>query len=124
MFGNWGFSYVGLLFLLMLFIPNIIWSRKKPQGYTSTGENKILLFFKRTGEIMTCCCSLMFSDFNIHKWTPWSLWLITAFIFMIMHEANSCICLRHRTYRHTPSTQKWALGSTPDHGVFPSSQII
>ncbi len=87
MFGNWGFSYIGLLFLLMLFIPNIIWSRKKPQGYTSTGENKILLFFEKTGEIMTCCCSLMFSDFNIHKWTPWSLWLIAAFIFLIMYEA-------------------------------------
>ena len=30
MFGNYGFSYIGLLFLLMLFIPNIIWSKRKP----------------------------------------------------------------------------------------------
>lgn len=27
------------------------------------------------------------SDFNIHKWTFWSLWLIAAFILMIMYEA-------------------------------------
>lgn len=87
MFGNFGFSYIGLLFLLMLFIPNIIWSKRKPQGYTSEKESKILLLFERLGEILTCCCSLVFSDFNIHKWTLWSLWLIAAFILMIMYEA-------------------------------------
>ena len=85
--GNWGFSYIGLLFLLMLFIPNIIWSKRKPQGYTSDKENKVLLFFERLGEVLTCCCSLIFSDFNIHKWTPWSLWLVAAFILLIMYEA-------------------------------------
>ncbi len=87
MFGNFGFSYIGLLFLLMLFIPNIIWSKNKPQGYTPEKENKILLFFERLGEALTCCCSLICSDFNIHKWTLWSLWLIAAFILMIMYEA-------------------------------------
>ena len=87
MFGNFGFSYIGLLFLLMLFIPNIMWSKRKPQGYTSEKENKILLFFERLGEVLTCCCSLVFSDFNIHERTLWSLWLIAAFILMIMYEA-------------------------------------
>lgn len=87
MFGNLGFSYIGLLFLLMLFIPNIMWAKRKPQGYTAEKENKILLFLERLGEVLTCCCSLMFSDFNIHKWTIWSLWLIAAFLFMIMYEA-------------------------------------
>lgn len=86
MSGNLGFSYIGFLFLLMLFIPNIMWSKRKPQGYTSEKENKVLLFFERLGEGMTCCCSLVFSDFNIHKWTPWSLWLIAAFVLMIMYE--------------------------------------
>lgn len=87
MFGNFGFSYIGLLFLLMLFIPNIGWSKRKPQGYTAKKENKILLIFERLGEILTCCCSLVFSNFNIHKWSLWSLWLIAAFILMIMYEA-------------------------------------
>lgn len=71
----------------MLFIPNIIWSKRKPLGYTSEKENKMLLFFERLGEALTCCFSLVFSDFNIQKWTPWSLWLIGAFLFMIMYEA-------------------------------------
>ena len=67
MFGNLGFSYIGFLFLVMLFIPNIIWSGKKPQGYTAEKENKVLLLFERSGEAMTCCCSLIFSDFNVHE---------------------------------------------------------
>lgn len=86
MFGNLGFSYIGFLFLLMLFVPNMIWSKKKPQGYTSEKENRILLFFERLGEALTCFCSLVFSDFNIHKWTVWSLWLVAAFALMIMYE--------------------------------------
>ena len=87
MFGDWGFSYVGFLFLWMLFIPNIIWSKRKPQGYTSENENKILLFFEKLGEVLTCCCLLVFSNFNIQEWSLWSLWLIAAFILMILYEA-------------------------------------
>ena len=81
-----GFSYIGLIFLLMLFIPNILWTTQKSQGYSSKTENKILVIFERIGEILTCCCSLIFSDFNIHKWTNWSWWLIAAFILMAMYE--------------------------------------
>ncbi len=58
MMGHFGFSYVGLLFLLLLFIPNIIWTRKKPQEYTSQNENIIFLIFKRTGEVFTTICML------------------------------------------------------------------
>ena len=64
--GHHGFSYVGLLFLSALFIPNIIWTKNLPQGYTSENENKILLAFERLGEVLTCCCALIFSDFNLH----------------------------------------------------------
>lgn len=86
MTGHFGFSYIGLLFLLLLFIPNIIWTKKIPQGYTAEQENKTLLLFERTGEVLTCCCALLFSDFNIHKWTVWSLWLIAAFLLMVLYE--------------------------------------
>lgn len=86
MTGHFGFSYIGLIFLLMLFIPNIIWAKKMPRGYTSENENKLLLFFERTGEVLTCSCALIFSDFNIHKWTAWSWWLIAAAVLMILYE--------------------------------------
>lgn len=86
MTGHFGFSYVGLIFLIMLFIPNILWSKRLPQGYTAENENKVLLFLERAGEISTCCCALIFSDFNIHKFTPWSLWLIASVVLMILYE--------------------------------------
>lgn len=44
MFETLGFSYAGLIFLLMLFIPNIIWSRKKPLGYSSEIHKKEIGF--------------------------------------------------------------------------------
>ncbi len=86
MTGHLGFSYVGLIFLLLLFIPNIIWAGKKPQGYTSENENKILLMIERTGEILTTICALIFDDFNFHGWSDWAWWLITAFALMAAYE--------------------------------------
>jgi len=36
--GHIGFSYIGLIYLLMLFIPNIIWTKHKPAGYDFQNE--------------------------------------------------------------------------------------
>ena len=86
MTGNLGFSYIGMVFLILLFIPNIIWTKNMPQGYSAEQENKILLFFERTGEGLTSCCALIFSDFNLHQCNAWSWWLIAAFLVMAMYE--------------------------------------
>lgn len=86
-YGHFGFSYIGLTFLLMLFVPNIIWTKNIPEGYTSNNENKVLVVLEKAGEILTTCCALIFADFNFHKWTNWSWWLIAAFAFMLMYEA-------------------------------------
>lgn len=37
---NIGFSYIGLIFLLMLVIPNIIWSKAKPKNYEAYAKNE------------------------------------------------------------------------------------
>ena len=85
---NFGFSYIGLLFLLMLMIPNIIWSKNKPKDYDkyAENENKLLLVFERIGEIAVTCISLIFSDFNINKPSAWSIVLLVAFLLMILYE--------------------------------------
>ncbi len=85
---NLGFSYVGLIFLLMLIIPNIIWSKNKPKDYDKyvKNENKILLFLERIGEVLVTCLVLIFSDFNINKITNWSIILLISFIIMILYE--------------------------------------
>lgn len=84
--GHFGFSYVGLIFLLMLMVPNLIWAKHKPVNYNSQDESKALLVFERTGQICVTCTSLIFSDLNIHGWPIWNLWLIMASLFMILYE--------------------------------------
>lgn len=86
MFGHLGFSYVGAAFMLMLLIPNLIWMKKQPQGYSAKGENRILSVLERMGEIFVTCCALLYSDFNLKEWSVRSLWLVLAFFLMIMYE--------------------------------------
>ena len=88
MLGHLGFSYVGLIYLLMLFIPNIIWSKNQPINYDNTQENKILLLFERIGQVCCTCSILMFSDFNIAPFSIWSLWLIVSFLLMLFYEIS------------------------------------
>lgn len=85
---HFGFSYVGVIFLLMLMIPNIIWSKNKPENYEKyvKNENKILLIFERIGEIAVTCLSLIFADFNINEISSWTAVLLTAFILMVLYE--------------------------------------
>lgn len=85
---HFGFSYVGLLFLLMLMIPNIIWSKNKPKDYDKyvKNENKVLLLFERVGEILVTCISLIFYDFNINTISSWTWILFIAFLLMLLYE--------------------------------------
>lgn len=85
---HFGFSYIGLIFLLMLMIPNIIWSKNKPKEYDkyAKNENKLLLLFERIGEVLVTCISLIFIDFNINDFSDSSFLLIIAFILMILYE--------------------------------------
>ncbi|MCQ1529960.1 hypothetical protein [Lutispora saccharofermentans] len=98
MLGHLGFSYVGLIYLLMLFIPNIIWSKNKPIDYSGASENKILLLFERVGQVCCTCSALIFIDFNIASFSAWSLWLAASFLLMILYE----VCwIRYFTDEHT-----------------------
>lgn len=86
MFGHLGFSYIGLIFMFMLITPNLIWTKKQPQSYSAKNENKFLVVLERVGEVLTTCCALIFSDFNLQGVSKWSLWLVAAFALMVMYE--------------------------------------
>lgn len=85
---NLGFSYIGLLYLLMLFIPNLFWTKHQPTGYEkyAVRENRILGLFERVGEVRVCTVVLIFSDFNIGRIRPWSLVLAGSFLLMVLYE--------------------------------------
>ena len=85
---HFGFSYVGLIFLVLLMLPNIIWTKNQPKDYDKyvVNENKILLAFERVGEVLVSCLALIFSDFNFKPWSSWSWWLVAAFALMALYE--------------------------------------
>ncbi|MDO5517653.1 MAG: hypothetical protein Q4F66_08850 [Clostridium sp.] len=84
--GQLGYSYVGFIFLVMLIVPNFVWTRYKPEGYSTKNENIVLLTFERIGQVSVICSALMFTNFNIDGWSAWSLWLVAAVILMLMYE--------------------------------------
>lgn len=67
---HFGFSYVGLIYLVMLILPNIIWTKNQPKDYEKyvVNENKILLVCERIGEVLVSCAAVIFSDFNFNKY--------------------------------------------------------
>lgn len=92
-----GFCVTGLIFLLMLYIPNIIWAKKgMPEGYQETAgkENRLLLLLERAGEVGMTCALLLFPALDpCVKKLPEGLffgnrilfWLL-AVILMILYE--------------------------------------
>ena len=51
---NFDFSFVSLLFLIMLFVPNVIWSKHQPKDYEiySGNENRILFAFEKDNALI------------------------------------------------------------------------
>ena len=75
---QFGFSYVGLVFLFMLMVPNMLWTKHKPKDYEKYvgNENRVLLAFERVGEVLVSAAALVFADFNWKPWSAWSWWLV------------------------------------------------
>ena len=86
---TFGFSYIGLAYLVLLMIPNLLWTKRKPLGYErfAARENRVLLAFERIGEVLVSAAALVFADFNLRPWTAWSLWLVGSFLLMALYEA-------------------------------------
>ena len=86
---HFGFSYMGLIFLIMLMTPNLLWTKNKPIDYDKyvVNEKKALLILERIGEVSVSCLALIFSDFNAQGISVWELWLLAACILMLLYEA-------------------------------------
>lgn len=83
-----GFSYIGLIWLGMLLVPNFIWTKNKPKDYEKyvANENKALLALERAGEFIVTPVALIFSDFNFKGWNFWCAVLIVSFLCMVLYE--------------------------------------
>lgn len=88
---HFGFSYIGLIWLFMLMIPNLLWTKNKPAGYEESAakENKVLLVFERIGQVLVTVFALIFSDFNINpksRSTSSLIILVISFLLMVCYE--------------------------------------
>lgn len=84
--GHFGFSFVGLLWLCMLIVPNLFWSRCRPEGYDPSGENKVLAALEKCGQAGVSCTSLFFCDYDAPLQFPWALLLVFSFALMLLYE--------------------------------------
>lgn len=85
---RFGFSYMGLIWLTMLLVPNFIWTKNKPQGYEDyvANENKVLLALERIGQFIVTPTALIFSDFNYKGWNFWVVVLLASFLCLVLYE--------------------------------------
>ena len=87
---NFGFSYVGLIYLVMLFVPNLFWTKHKPKDYDNyvKNENKVLRIFENIGQVLVTCIVLIFKDLNVKFDSVWTIWLLLSFALMVLYEIN------------------------------------
>ena len=85
---HFGFSYIGLIWLIMLIVPNMIWSKNKPKDYEKyvVNENKFLLTLERAGEFIVSPVALLFSDFNFKGFNFWAVVFVLSFLCMALYE--------------------------------------
>ena len=85
--GTFGFSWIGLVFLIALFAPNIAWARsERPIGYSDAGENPALAVLEHLGQVTCTVIVLIVADTNPGPWSAWSWWLLSAVALMVIYE--------------------------------------
>jgi hypothetical protein len=84
--GHFGLSYIGVIYMLMLQIPNIMWALHKPENYDPSGENRALLIIERVGQVLCTATILLFNDTNPQKWEPWIAWFFASAFLMLVYE--------------------------------------
>lgn len=85
---RFGFSYIGLIWQIMTFVPNLLWTRNRPKDYEKyvVKENKVLLALERAGEFIVTPTALLFADFNYKGWNFWAVVLLISFACMVLYE--------------------------------------
>lgn len=96
--GHIGFSYIGLIYMVALMIPNILWARHKPKDYDPSSENKVLQIFEKIGQVLCTVALLFFSDTNPKGFELWNAWLIASALLMVLYE---CFWIRFFHGKHT-----------------------
>lgn len=107
--GRWGFSYMGAIYLILLWIPNLIYLKARPAD-DSAPEPRWLHGIEMVGQAACTTCALLFSDYDPVAWSPWSLWLVGSWMLMLLYE----LCwARYFVGPHTRARMYRSLGFIP-----------
>lgn len=121
---NTGFSWIGLVFLLMLFIPNILWARDAPPEFRhlSAAEPTSLVVFERVGQILACVTLLYTKSLQPRGFSAQSVLLVAALVLMILYEL---FWVRYFTGPRTAETFYRPFGGIPLPGaILPVAAMV
>lgn len=84
---DFGFSYIGCIFLLMLYVPNVISIKRLSDGWRQLQEkeDRILHLLERVGEVGLTMLLPVTKNLNV-KLNLWLIWLAAAFAVMVLYE--------------------------------------
>lgn len=77
------FSLLGLVYVLLLLVPNLLWF--KNHSISQKKENKVFVLLEKSGQIMVIFCLLFFSNTTFTLHSMWTLWLAFSLFFMILY---------------------------------------
>lgn len=83
--GTLGFSIAGLVFLLIILVPNLLYLKFPPHNKITMKENRVLVVFERIGQVACAICLLIFSDLNIGEPSRWNLWAVAAGLLIFLY---------------------------------------
>lgn len=82
-----GVSYIGIIWLALLFVPNIIWIKNKPEGYENlAAEDRILKILEGIGQVGITMIAPISKNLNINGLNLWTLWLLGSAVLMAVYE--------------------------------------
>ncbi len=79
-----GFSPLGLGFLLALLIPNLLWTKRKPEGYEAHAvrEGRRLRLLEMLGEVLVSLFAVVIPQ---GPW-GWRGWLLFSLLGIVLYE--------------------------------------
>ena len=81
-------SWIGIVYLLALIGPNLIWTRNRPKDFEDypVRENVLFRSLARSGETLLTCTALIFTGNSVLPLTVRSLWLLASAVLMVLCE--------------------------------------
>lgn len=84
---RFGFSWLGVAFVVALFLPNIIWAKNRPRNADPQwGQSSVALGLERLGQILVCAAAITCARLQLGTWRSASWMIVAAAALMVAYE--------------------------------------